>query len=175
MKNPVRVYLATLGCAKNLVDSERLMGALVSSGALIAASPEDADCLIVNTCGFISPAIDESIRTILKLARHKRDGEVARKLIVTGCLAERYAQALRKQLPEVDAVFGLESFDRILHACGLKSKKESPGRLLLTPSHTAYLRISDGCDNRCAYCTIPSIRGPYRSRPFPEQIGRAHV
>jgi len=168
-----RIHLASLGCAKNLVDSERILGRLAAAGAIVGASAEDADIIIVNTCGFIGPAKEESIETILSLAEFKRAGS-CRRLIVMGCLAQRYAGELADALPEVDAVFGLGEETRILKACGLSARRTSAGdRLLLTPRHTAYLRISDGCDNRCAYCAIhrpghhPLWRRPLRSTPHP--------
>lgn len=160
------MHLTTLGCAKNLTDSERLLGQLAAAGAVVGAPAEEADIIIVNTCGFIEPAKKESIETILSLAKIKETGQGC-KLLVIGCLAQRYAKELREALPEADGVFGLGEEGRILEACGLPANRASgAGRLLLTPKHTAYLRIADGCDNRCAYCTIPIIRGPFRSRPF---------
>ena len=164
-----KIHLASLGCAKNLVDSEKLLGRLATAGALVGASAEEADVIIVNTCGFIGPAKEESIRTVLEYGEFKRSGE-NKKLIVMGCLAERYADTLRTDLPDVDVLFGLHSHAEILSACGLSPMGETDNaRLLLTPAHFAYLRISDGCDNGCSYCTIPLIRGPFRSRS-PEAI-----
>jgi len=166
-RGPVRVHLASLGCAKNLVDSERLLGRLASAGALVGATADEADVIIVNTCGFIGPAKKESVETILEyLPLKKRDRR--KRLFVMGCLAERYTDELRTELPEVDGVFRLDQHEAIVRACGLKPDSEEDSRLLLTPSHTAYLRIADGCDNRCTYCTIPQIRGPFRSRPADE-------
>ncbi len=163
-----RIHLASLGCAKNLVDSEQLLGRLASAGALVGADAEDADILIVNTCGFIAAAREESMHAISAYATLRRDGS-ARTLIVMGCLGERGAEQIREAVPEVDDVVGLHAHEEILRACGLAPTPEEEGRLLLTPPHMAYLRISDGCDNRCAYCTIPLIRGPLRSRS-PEEI-----
>lgn len=173
MKTAPRIHLLTLGCAKNLVDSERILGKLAVAGATIATTPDEADILIVNTCGFIASAKEESIQAVLRLSRFKQ-ADPRRKLIVMGCLAQRYAPALRRQLPEADGIFGLGEQDAILAACGLRLQGgEEPGRLLLTPRHTAYLRIADGCDNRCAYCAIPAIRGPFRSRPAEEILREA--
>jgi len=173
MKSGPRIHLVTLGCAKNLVDSERILGTLAFAGAVIATTPDEADILIVNTCGFIAAAKEESIQAVLRLSRFKQ-ADPRRKLIVMGCLAQRYAPSLRRQLPEVDRVFGLGEEDAILAACGLRVRgREETGRLLLTPRHTAYLRIADGCDNRCAYCAIPAIRGPFRSRPAEEILKEA--
>jgi len=164
-----KIHLASLGCAKNLVDSEKLLGRLATAGALVGASPEEADVIIVNTCGFIGPAKEESIRTVLEYGEFKRSGE-NKKLIVMGCLAERYPEGLRADLPDVNAFFGLHSHEEILEACGLSSSHDADdARLLLTPAHSAYLRISDGCDNGCSYCTIPLIRGRFQSRA-PEAI-----
>ena len=166
-----RIHLTSLGCAKNLIDSERLLAKLASAGAIVGAPPEEADVLIVNTCGFIAPAKEESIETILNLAQYK-EKDPTKKLIVMGCLAQRYGDDLRAGLPEVDAVFGLNHDEEIIRTCGLEPVPET-GRLLLTPFHTAYLRISEGCSNNCTYCTIPMIRGPYRSRPSDEIIKEA--
>jgi ribosomal protein S12 methylthiotransferase len=169
----LRVHLTSLGCAKNLVDSERILGRLAAAGAVVNAPPEEADVILVNTCGFIQPAKEESVETILRLARFKRTGR-CRALLVMGCLAQRYAAALRKEIPEADGVFGLAEQDAILAACGLRAHAGAhAGRFLLTPKHTAYLRIADGCDNRCAYCAIPQIRGPFRSRPASELLAEA--
>ena len=176
MKLGPRIHLVTLGCAKNLVDSERILGRLAVAGAVIATTPDEADILIVNTCGFIAAAKEESIQAALRLSQFKQ-ADPRRKLIVMGCLAQRYAPSLRRQLPEVDGIFGLGEEDAILAACGLRhydgARREEPGRLLLTPRHTAYLRIADGCDNCCAYCAIPAIRGPFRSRPAGEILKEA--
>jgi len=169
-KSP-RVHLASLGCAKNLVDSERILARFAAAGAIVGAPPEEAEIIIVNTCGFIEPAKRESIDTILDYTHYKEDGQCKR-LIVMGCLAQRYADELRAGLPEVDGIFGLNQDEEILEACGFAQTCDS-GRFLLTPAHTAYLRISDGCDNRCTYCTIPLIRGAYRERPADEIIVEA--
>ncbi|MCD6135958.1 30S ribosomal protein S12 methylthiotransferase RimO [Candidatus Bipolaricaulota bacterium] len=170
-RNGPRVHLASLGCAKNLIDSERILARFAAAGAIVGAPPEEAEIIIVNTCGFIEPAKRESIDTILDYARYKEEGNCQR-LIVMGCLAQRYSEELRQGLPEVDGVFGLNQDEEILAACGFTRTCDS-GRFLLTPSHTAYLRISDGCDNRCTYCTIPLIRGSYHGRPAGEIISEA--
>lgn len=173
----VRVHLESLGCAKNLIDSERILARLATSGAIVGAPPEEAEVIIINTCGFIEPAKKESIDAILAAARYKQEGQ-CRRLIVMGCLAQRYGDELRSGFPEVDGVFGLGQEEEIVSSCGLAStcgtgSRHDCGRLLLTPPHTAFLRISEGCDNRCTYCTIPLIRGPYRSRPAVEIISEA--
>jgi len=168
---PMKVHLASLGCAKNLVDSERLLGRLSIAGALVGAPIDDADAVIVNTCGFIRSAIDESLDVIAEYLEMKRDRPHLR-VLVMGCLVERAADDLRKQLPEVDGFYRLDQHAEIAQALGLLRDEEG-GRLLLTPDHMAYLRISDGCDNRCTYCTIPLIRGPFRSRPSDEILREA--
>ena len=174
-RNPPLVHLASLGCAKNLVDSERILGRLAAAGAVVGAPADEADIILVNTCGFIEAARRESVDTILRLAEHKRTGR-CRTLIVMGCLAQRSAGELRRELREVDGVFGLGQEDDILAACGLRAHVgHEAGRFLLTPRHTAYLRIADGCSNRCAYCAIPLIRGPFRSRPAPEVLDEARL
>jgi ribosomal protein S12 methylthiotransferase len=165
-----RIHLASLGCAKNLVDSERLLARLATAGGLVGAAEDDADVIIVNTCGFIGPAIAESLAVIRDYASRKR---ASQKLLVIGCLVERDIEEIGAEIPEVDGVFGLGRHDEIVAACGLKAEPEDGARLLLTPLHTAYLRISDGCDHRCSYCTIPRIRGRFRSRPADEILHEA--
>ena len=128
MKTGPRIHLVTLGCAKNLVDSERILGRLAVAGAVIATTPDEADILIVNTCGFIAAAKEESIQAALRLSQFKQ-ADPRRKLIVMGCLAQRYAPSLRRQLPEADGIFGLGEEDAILAACGLRlqASRKSPG------------------------------------------------
>ena len=171
-----RIHLISLGCAKNLVDSERLLARLGSAGAVVGAPAEEADIAIVNTCGFIRPAKEESLDAILEMGQWKRQ-RAGRSLFVMGCLAQRYASELRRRLPEVDGVFGLDEQEALVRACvpyaAAPPATGAPPRLLLTPRHTAYLRIAEGCDNRCAYCTIPLIRGPFRSRPMEEVVAEA--
>jgi len=167
---PIRVHLASLGCAKNLVDSERLLARLATSGALVGASANEADVILVNTCGFIDLARRESIAVIEEYAGIVETDPSVR-LLVIGCLVERDRERLAAELPFVDAFFGLGEEDRIVAACGLDAAADDGARLLLTPPHSAYLRLSEGCDNRCTYCTIPQIRGPFRSRK-PSEILR---
>jgi len=168
-----RIHLASLGCAKNLVDSEKLLARLALAGGHVGAAPDEADIVIVNTCGFIGPARDESVRTAHEYGTLRRDGTI-QKLIVMGCLAQRDADALRAELPEVDVIVGLRSHDEIVRACDLEAPVDAgDARLLLTPAHAAYLRISDGCDNRCSYCTIPLIRGGFQSRSPEAILGEA--
>ena len=174
-----RVYFISLGCAKNRVDSEVMLGQLQAQGFRITEAPEKAEVIIVNTCSFIRSAVEESIETILEAARFKEQG-LCRVLGVTGCFPQRYREELLGRLPEVDFFLGTESFlgiaDQIREALARAGGttldlKADPGlwsqpweRLLTTPPGTAYLKIAEGCSNRCAYCTIPDIRGPFRSR-----------
>ncbi|MCX6093753.1 MAG: 30S ribosomal protein S12 methylthiotransferase RimO [Candidatus Bipolaricaulota bacterium] len=168
-----RVHLASLGCAKNLVDSERLLGRLAAAGAIVGAPVDEADVAIVNTCGFIAPAREESLDVIHEYVAWRREAS-GRRLFVMGCLVARSSEELRALAPEVDGFFGIDDHAALVRAVGLaETDPEDEGRLLLTPHHTAYLRISDGCDNRCSYCTIPSIRGPFRSRPMDEILREA--
>ena len=164
--SPPRAALATLGCPMNQVDSERIMGGLVSLGFEIVPE-EEADIIVVNTCGFIESAREESIETILSLADLKKKGR-AKALVVAGCLAERYRNDLESELSEADAIVGLSERDRIPSLCLELAGRAHEGETLYTrvvsgPLHSAYLKISEGCNNLCAYCTIPMIRGPYRS------------
>lgn len=171
------VGLVSLGCAKNQVDGEMLLAAL-ESGGFQAVSPEEADIVLINTCGFIDSAKKESIEAILDFAQLKAQGQV-KKLVVTGCLAERYREEIHKELPEVDGVFGIGANGDItacvkeMLATGFTQrfpeKSAMPlcgARRLSTQPFTAYLKIAEGCDNRCTYCAIPLIRGAYRSRPL---------
>ena len=161
----------TLGCPMNQVDSELIMGGLVSRGFTLVPEAE-ARVIVVNTCGFLEEACRESIETIMELAELKTSGSLER-LVVAGCLAQRYRQDLPGELPEVDAVIGLDGREAIPALCesllGVPGgRPETLSRVVSGPAHSAYLKIAEGCDNRCTYCTIPSIRGPYRSRPLEE-------
>jgi ribosomal protein S12 methylthiotransferase len=172
-----KIGVVSLGCAKNLVDTEVMLGLLSKEGFGITNDPAAADILIVNTCGFIESAKQESIENILELARYKEAGS-CKLLIVTGCLAERYKDEVVKEIPEVDAVVGTGNYHEIAEVIGEAFKgskvlkygnpdytpEEGLPRFQSTPSYTAYLKISDGCDNRCTYCIIPKLRGKYRSR-----------
>ena len=160
-------HIISLGCSKNLVDSEGIKGLLLKGGLEYSGLPEKADILIVNTCGFILPAKEESINTILQAVRLKDNGNIGR-LIVTGCLSQRYKEELKKELPEVDAFFGVHENEELLHFVFGK-RIGSSRRSLMTPEHYAFLKISEGCDNNCAYCAIPLIRGKQRSLS-PEKI-----
>ncbi|NOZ19704.1 MAG: 30S ribosomal protein S12 methylthiotransferase RimO [Planctomycetes bacterium] len=167
-----KIAIVSFGCAKNLVDSEELMGLIGTAGGVVCDRAEDADILIVNTCGFIEEAKQESIRYILD-ALHLKKTNPSLRVIVTGCLAQRYAEALRSDVPEVDAIIGLRDFDKVLAACRLPPPAGTTGRLRLTPRHYAYLKVSEGCNNRCSYCAIPSIRGPLQSTPMDSILAQA--
>ncbi len=168
---PEKVTLVTLGCAKNLVDSEDLYTQLKGNNFdVVHEDDRDAHTVVVNTCGFIDNAKKESIDTILRYARAKEEG-VIQKLYVSGCLSERYKDDLQSEIPEVDAFFGTRDVARILHRMKADYKKELVGeRLALTPSHYAYLKISEGCDRPCSFCAIPLMRGKHRSKPIEELV-----
>ena len=172
----LKAGMIALGCVKNRVDSEQMLGMLQKAGCQITGAPEEADLLIVNTCGFIASAKEESIDAILEMAQHKKTGR-CRLLCVTGCLAQRYEKELLAEIPEIDCLLGVSQYaDLIRHlenaltgdrpaATARQAGFLECGRVLTTPSYSAYIKIGDGCDNRCAYCAIPLIRGGYRSRP----------
>jgi ribosomal protein S12 methylthiotransferase len=195
----VKVGLVSLGCPKNLVDSEVMLGLARDAGHELTRDAASADVLVVNTCAFIDSAKQESIDAILELAEHKKNG-TCRRLIVTGCLAERYREQLRREIPEIDAVLGTGEVPNIVHAIGggaggasplafhrapvagheghegheaLGPRHELPSyiydadtpRWLTTPQHYAYVKVAEGCDYKCAFCIIPTLRGHYRSRP----------
>lgn len=173
-----RIHLISLGCPKNLVDSERMRGILKENGYDFVAQSTRADLIIVNTCGFITPAKEESIEVVLKAVQAKETGR-CQGLIMAGCLAERYREELALEIPEVDLFLGLKDVSRIVEYCDLllgkkRQIKPSTRRSLLTPAHTAYLRIADGCDNHCSYCAIPAIRGPFRSRKMESILEEAN-
>lgn len=167
-KNAPHVNIITLGCSKNTCDSEALAGQLTGSG--VATSHEGAgEIVVINTCGFIGDAKEQSIDTILQQAERKRRGEI-RRLYVTGCLVQRYQQELAEELPEVDGFYNLSQLRELLQELGATYRTELVGeRLLSTPSHYAYLKISEGCDRACSYCAIPLIRGRHVSVPM-EQL-----
>lgn len=181
------VYIETLGCSKNQVDSEMMLGLFQGAKYLRAATPEEADIILVNTCGFIEKAKEESIETILSLAELRSSGS-CKALLVTGCLAERYADELSKEIPEVDAFIGTTQFDQVVtvahqvmgqHQTVIvtgdidKELDDSIQRVLLSPSYTAFLKIAEGCDNFCTYCIIPKLRGKYRSRELEDIVREA--
>jgi len=183
-----KVHLASLGCPKNQVDAEVMLGTLVRDGWEVTFDPAEADVLIVNTCSFIQPAKEESIETILDLSRYRKDG---RRLVVTGCLAERYGGELANEMPEVDAFVGTGDFLRLPEI--LRSGERSPGRpatyvgaqhvlpnaevprILTGQRFSAFLKISEGCNHRCAFCIIPKIRGRHESRPVEDLVRESEL
>ena len=183
-----KVGFVSLGCPKNLVDSEVMMGILTRAGYEITPRAGDADVLVVNTCSFIAPAQQESVQSILEMAEYKKFGR-AQKLIVAGCMVERYRNDIRAQIPEVDAVIGTGEVDKILEACeGQLQPAGADGndaslpsylyhdltpRILATPRHTAYIKINEGCDHPCTFCVIPQLRGKFRSRRFESVVREA--
>ena len=180
-----KVGMISLGCPKNQVDGEVMLEKLNKSGFEIAQSIEDSDVMIINTCGFIEDAKREAIETILEVAEYKKAGIISA-IVVTGCLAERYQDEIIKEIPEVDSVIGIGADNDIVKVChkallGVRTsfypdKKYlllEGDRMLSTPKHWAYLKISDGCDNRCSYCAIPLIRGGYIERPMENIIREA--
>jgi len=174
----MKVGVISLGCSKNLVDTETMLGHLVRAGHSVCLRPEQAEVLVVNTCGFINPAKEESIAAILEAARYKERG-ACRVLVVTGCLAERYRAELPAELPEVDHWLGVREYEKLPQLLAMSSSLLPPPsslhapRVLATPPWRAYLRIADGCDNRCAYCAIPLIRGPLISEPMETLLAEA--
>ena len=209
-----KVGFISLGCPKNLVDSEVMMGMLTHAGADLTPRAEDADIIVVNTCSFIDSAQQESVNTILEMAKLKNQGR-ARKLVVAGCLVERFRDEIRKNIPEVDAVVGTGELENILAAAGVAPPPQSTSpfkiltsraegnarevqgrfsregwdgaisdlpnylydettpRVLATPSHTAYIKIAEGCDHPCTFCIIPQLRGKFRSRRFESVVAEA--
>ena len=177
-----KIGFISLGCSKNLVDTEIMIGLCKEKGYEIVNSPEEADAIIINTCGFIDDAKEEAISAILDAAKLKEEGKL-QKLIVTGCLAQRYKDAVLEEMPEVDLLVGVDEFPRIASLLGNETGAfvtgntapypESAPRVLSTPSFMAYLKIAEGCDNHCTYCAIPSIRGPFRSRKLEDILAEA--
>lgn len=168
----MKVNLITLGCPKNLVDSEFLQGRLQSGGVQFIESTDGADAVIINTCGFIESAKEESIDTILAAVELKRQGKCSQ-VIVTGCLSERYGPELRQSIPELDGIYGNRDLQQVVQAIGrqLRLQHELLGeRELLTPRHYAYMKISEGCEHPCTFCAIPAIRGGFRSRSIIELV-----
>lgn len=185
MDKSYKVGMISLGCPKNQVDGEVLLAKLADAGFKIVNTIEDSDIMIVNTCGFIEAAKTEAIETILEVAEYKNAGIISA-IVVTGCLAERYKDDVLSELPEVDAVVGIGANSDIVKICqkalcgistaNFPNKCYLPlneKRMLSTPPHWAYLKIAEGCDNRCAFCAIPGIRGKFRSRPMVEVIDEA--
>ncbi|NOX38534.1 MAG: 30S ribosomal protein S12 methylthiotransferase RimO [Calditrichaeota bacterium] len=175
---PPRIHITTLGCAKNVYDSEILMGQLKARKAELVDSPEEADVVIINTCGFIHLAKQESVDAILEAEQLKKQ-DPSKKIVVCGCLSQRYARELRRELPAVDAFFGTEDYQNILKF--LNFPDDTPPeylfeqRYLTTRSHYAYLKISEGCNHTCAFCAIPLMRGRHRSRPISQVVAEARM
>ena len=168
--------MISLGCAKNRVDSENLLGRLKAAGHEFVDDPAQADAIFVNTCGFIEDAKQESIDAILEMAAARKKGA---KLLVTGCLAQRYSEALMEEIPEIDGLLGVKDYDKALSLLDSNIRESYTSgterfpdgeRILTTPPYSAFVKISDGCDNRCSYCAIPLIRGRYLSRPYEEIV-----
>ncbi|MBQ9342528.1 MAG: 30S ribosomal protein S12 methylthiotransferase RimO [Lachnospiraceae bacterium] len=157
----MKLFLVSLGCDKNLVDSEKLLGRFTEQGYTLTDDEYEADVIVINTCAFIHDAKEESIDTILEMAEHKKDGNL-KKLIVTGCLSERYKDEFKKELPEVDEIIPMKELFNI-----------KADRIISTPGHYAHLKIAEGCNKNCAYCVIPSIRGKYVSYPMEELVKEA--
>lgn len=173
MKKRNKISVITLGCSKNTVDSERLMNQLKLNHLELTKNLDEADALIINTCGFIEAAKEESINTILEAVELKKEGKI-KKVVVIGCLSERYAKELRDEIPEVDSYFGTEAYESILKEFGGNLKYELLGeRLLTTPKHFAYLKISEGCDHPCSFCAIPLMRGKHKTKPMEDLIKEA--
>src|SRR6202161_2441613 len=173
----------SLGCPKNLAAREVMMGILSRAGYELTPRAGDADVLVVNTCSFIAPAQQESVESIIEMAEHKKFGR-ARKLVVAGCMVERFRDQILEQIPEVDAVVGTGEVERILEACEGELRvlpAELPTflyhdltpRILATPRHTAYIKINEGCDHPCTFCIIPQLRGKFRSRHFESVVREA--
>ncbi len=170
-----KINVITLGCSKNTVDSEHLMAQLAAAGYTIAADSDrtDAKVVVINTCGFIGDAKQESVDMILRAAAAKHSGKIER-IFVIGCLSERYADELRAELPEVDEFFGVKDWEDIARALGVEHRKElETERHLTTPKHYAYLKISEGCNWKCGYCAIPLIRGEHQSVPMEQLLDEA--
>lgn len=183
--NQCRVAMISLGCPKNQVEAERMLERLDAAGYRIVGDAEQADVVVINTCGFIEAAKQEAIDTILAVAQYKQQGMI-RGMVVAGCLTERYRSEVRELLPEIDAVLGGAACDGIVQAVqsayggegferfdNIEQADMGGGRMLSTPFYTAYLKLGDGCDNRCTYCAIPMIRGAYRSRALEELVEEA--
>jgi ribosomal protein S12 methylthiotransferase len=191
-----RIYFVSLGCPKNQVDTELMLGQVEAAGHSLVKAPDDADVIVVNTCAFIDAAKEESVDTILEMAEYKKDRK--RKLVVTGCLAQRYSDELSKDIPEIDHILGSADFQSIAKVLApAKSKKKLPmvqvsetpeyiydhdaPRVRIGANHTAYVKIAEGCDRPCSFCIIPKLRGPQRSRAIAdivaevEQLGREGV
>lgn len=174
MSKREKISIITLGCSKNTVDSERLMNQLKLNKLDLIDDPEKADSVIINTCGFIDQAKEESINTILSAVELKKLGKI-KKVVVAGCLSERYVDDLKQEIPEVDAYFGTEAYEKIVREFGGNLKYELLGeRVITTPKHFAYLKISEGCDNPCSFCAIPLMRGLHKTKTMNELLSEAN-
>jgi ribosomal protein S12 methylthiotransferase len=175
MKELPAFSIISLGCPKNTVDSEILRGELEKAGWQFKSQPEKVDYLLINTCGFIQPAKEESIETILQTIASKKSGKIGR-IIVMGCLTQRYFQEIKQEIPEIDQLFGVDAQAEILNyllGSNLTCPDFTHSRRLLTPSHTAYLKIAEGCDNTCSFCAIPAIRGKQKSQSLTNLLAEA--
>ena len=181
----MKVSFISLGCDKNRVNTEQMMALCVDAGMTLQGDPEGSDVVVINTCGFIDSAKSEAIENILQMGALKEAGLVGR-ILVTGCLSQRYSEEIMSELPEVDGIMGTANYGQIVeavnevmqgkpcrHFADINGAVEELPRILTTPVHYAYLRIAEGCSNRCAYCVIPSLRGKYRSRPMEEVLAEA--
>lgn len=173
------VGVVSLGCSKNLVDSERILGCFVDAGFEITPDPKEAQVLLVNTCGFITPAKEESIQTTLEMAQYKTQG-CCKLLVMAGCLSQRYGAELQTEMPEVDLFWGVRNPEQLVRrVCEMLGEPADCAmygrRILTTPQYSAYLRIADGCDNRCTYCAIPLIRGGRKSVPMDALLAEART
>ena len=182
---PIKVGMVSLGCSKNLVDSERMLYKLRQRGYELVTEPGLSDIAVVNTCGFIQSAKEEAIETILELGKLKEEGTI-KKIIVTGCLSERYREEMAEQMPEIDAVVGIGdqkdivdildhvlANERVVHFCPKSEMPVTGQRIISTLPFFSYLKIAEGCSNNCTYCAIPKIRGPFRSVPMEEVLSEA--
>lgn len=172
MNRKTKLFFVSLGCDKNRVDSEEMLGHLSAAGFSFTDDETEAEIIVINTCCFIDEAKEESIEAILDMSRMKEEGK-CRRLVVAGCMAERYRDEIKKELPEVDAVCGVNELKEIIKACGAElsvneasKKRNGCGRILTTAGHYEFLKIAEGCNKRCTYCVIPNIRGNYRSFPM---------
>lgn len=174
----MKVGFISLGCSKNLVDSEKMMGMLSKGNHTLVNDPKLAEAIIINTCGFINSAKEEGINTILEMAKYKKEG--CKKLIVVGCLAQRYKDELKKEMPEVDAIISIREYDRLHELLGEQLEDDSlvvyskAERLISSKPWTAYVKIAEGCSNRCTFCAIPLIRGGNVSRTIESIVAEAH-
>ena len=181
----MKIAFVSLGCAKNLVNTEQMMALVKAAGHTVTGDPEGADVAVLNTCGFIDSAKSEAIQNILELAALKEQGKLG-KLLVAGCLTQRYRDEILEELPEIDGILGTGSYTDVVPAIDAMMEGDTPTyfgdidhtiedgeRMVSTPSYTAFLKIAEGCDNRCAYCVIPSLRGRYRSRTMESLLAEA--